>query len=547
MGFLNKILIVALFFIPSYAYATDYYIANAPTGNDANTGLIGHPVETITRVLAVSSGGDTIYFDRDSTWSVVTDSAILTCEAGTDASHPTIYDGSTWEADGGSTSTKATFTTGETLSALVKIYVSNVTLKGFDLNGDSQITSGIRCGSSAATSISNIDIDNCKVHDLGGIGAGQYGIHVGPISYADVTVSDVLVRNCTVYNVPYEGIAIYTSWGKSGVMTEDITVRNCTVYNTGQVDYAVGIYVANRTNNVTVEYNNVYNNVKGSGSAWGSGISVGTSEQYNGDPTNINVRYNLLYQNDLGISLGDTKGTIAASVNVYGNLIYNNNSKGISVGWTAGDVTAKILNNTVYSTVNYPVVIRLNTGCSLEFKNNIIMTSAATLIYFMDVGTEALISHSNNLLYSSNINTSQWILKEDSTYYNKTQISTWDSTTKATDPTFTGGSLPTGFSGTYGTDMVPNTNYFAISTGDALNNGAVLGSPYNGSINGAGLTVPLKRGVQYDIGAYEYSYINAAVTNGCWNTITGSVNFGSGAAEFGDCGCEAWIMSRIIP
>ena len=54
--------------------------------------------------------------------------------------------------------------------------------------------------------------------------------------------------------------------------------------------------------------------------------------------------------------------------------------------------------------------------------------------------------------------------------------------------------------------MVPNTNYFSITSGDALNNGASLGSPYTGCINGAGSATPITRpqGGAYDIGAYEY-------------------------------------------
>jgi hypothetical protein len=90
--------------------------------------------------------------------------------------------------------------------------------------------------------------------------------------------------------------------------------------------------------------------------------------------------------------------------------------------------------------------------------------------------------------------------------YTLSTVPTWEATAKNTNPSFAGGTPPTGFTGTYGTDMVPNTNYFAITSGDAINNGATLGSPYNGCINGAGLGTPITRpqGARYDIGAYEY-------------------------------------------
>jgi hypothetical protein len=53
--------------------------------------------------------------------------------------------------------------------------------------------------------------------------------------------------------------------------------------------------------------------------------------------------------------------------------------------------------------------------------------------------------------------------------------------------------------------MLPNTNYFATTTGPTIDTGATLGSPYNLSINSAGLASPFLRpqGGAYDIGAYE--------------------------------------------
>ena len=85
-------------------------------------------------------------------------------------------------------------------------------------------------------------------------------------------------------------------------------------------------------------------------------------------------------------------------------------------------------------------------------------------------------------------------------------MSFWEATAQKTDPTFTGGTLPTGFSGTYGTDMIPNKTYFVITAGDALGNGATLGDPYEGSIGQAGLAVPEYRPEgAYDIGAYQYT------------------------------------------
>jgi hypothetical protein len=286
-------------------------------------------------------------------------------------------------------------------------------------------------------------------------------------------------------------------------------VRNCVVYNTGQIDYGVGIMVANGTNNVTVEFNKVYNN--------GVGIMVGNSgSSWTGEPTNITVRYNLSYNNATGLlfSTGGTYWT-NASAEAYGNVIFNNTAHAINLGLVAGTSQIKIYNNTVYVPSGFAMAIRIvltGTGDILYLKNNVLYNATYYPIQFWSAtgvkgDVESHVVHSNNLLYRGN-SIYGWILNEDFSEYNKAQVTaTWDATSQVTNPTFTGGTLPTGFSGTYGTNMVPNANYFSISSGDALNNGATLGSRYNGCINGAGLATPIirPRGMAYDIGAYEYN------------------------------------------
>jgi len=89
----------------------------------------------------------------------------------------------------------------------------------------------------------------------------------------------------------------------------------------------------------------------------------------------------------------------------------------------------------------------------------------------------------------------------------------YDTNAKTADPLFTGGDLPTGFTGTYGTDMVPNQTYFSITSGDALGNGPVLTSTYNKAINYAGTSSTYNRGTAWDIGAYEYTYDGGVIIN----------------------------------
>ena len=63
------------------------------------------------------------------------------------------------------------------------------------------------------------------------------------------------------------------------------------------------------------------------------------------------------------------------------------------------------------------------------------------------------------------------------------------------------GSLPTGFIGTFGVNLRPNTDGLSVSgTSAAANAGVALSSAYSGSIN----SVVRPQGGGWDIGAYEF-------------------------------------------
>lgn len=455
-----------------------------------------------------------------------------------------------------------------------------------------------------------------------------YGILVASTMGGGTVVSNVSITNSTLYNIAHEGIALYQSRLYPGNRTNGVLVRNCTVHDSGistlnPIGNGVGILIANDSDNVTVEYCNLYNNM--------FGIYVRTSPlneipQGNGAPDNMTVRYNYIHDNyGYGISIGNPQGSnltnpVGMSGDFYGNLITNTGAGCRDIYGNAWDLfinqghwsntTLNFYNNTFYNTVNITCTNsrgsvafeRWNaTGGfggtpTFNFKNNIIY--AGDLIPLWDSYDRA--THSNNLIYrssgesadavhtivySSTLPSATVTVSNDANYtyftksadatdwtsvfgagtyvkwtgftnpdlnnnpfyilavtanqlkvpriikgynldlteelyadtatvtggkwvqinYNRAGVPTWESSAKNTDPNFVGGALPTGFSGTYGANMVPTTNYFAISSGDALNNGAILGSPYNGCINGAGLATPILRPQgSYDIGAYQH-------------------------------------------
>ena len=605
---MNRTIIFSLFFILLSAWpgwGATYYVKAG--GNDSLSGLSDATAwATIAKVKATVTSGDTVYFRSQDTWSS-SSLPVLAASAGV------TYDGSTY-GSGTRATLKATggYAT-NSIDGVVNIFASNVTFKGFEVDGNTQITGGIYIGTHALASISNIKVDNCIVHDNGVSDTPTiyfvYGIHISPVS-GNKTVSNVTLTNTTVYNASHEGIAVYAGWGQRGNKSDTVLIRNCTVYNTGYnnpLGRGHGIALVNDVDNVTVEFCNIYDNN-------GYGIVVRTSPDPGvavGAPNNMIIRYNAIHTNAIsGILILDNYSQIITG-DFYGNLIYNNGNSVLSttcydIDISSSNYASSILNfynNTIYNTVN---ACTTRAGVSVatyganifgtpvfNFKNNIVYTNNYTAVY----DRHKWLSHSNNLIYRSDSANNAAII---SPVYNSTPISsvrvtvsvvgsymyftknddatdwgksfsvgnfvkwsgfgslslnnsllyiyevtknyikvyydaygsgpysdintvtgekwvvntytrgtttTWEPSAKNMDPTFTGGTVPTAFTGTYGSNMAPNTNYFAITSGDALDNGVTLGSPYNGGINGAGLATPITRpqGAAYDIGAYEYT------------------------------------------
>ncbi len=497
-----------------------YYVKAG--GNDFHDGLSDSAAwATIPKVQATVKSGDTVYFRSQDTWTSATP-PVLTATAGV------TYDGSTYGSG-----TRATLqATGDANLypnySVVKIEASNVTFKGFNVDMDSKKTGGIYIGYMCASNTTNVTIDNCVVHDsLLGPTDWAYGILVS--NKLGYTVSNISITNSTVYNHSHEGIAVYAGWANAADRNDTVLIRGNTVYNCG-----TGVLIANDSDNVIVEYNNLYENTS-------QGIYMRVSPPYEGyvtsGPDAMIIRYNIIRDTTIaGILIGNPRNVSMGGA-FYGNLIYNNgkntdgNVNGADfiiagvTGYTYPGNVFNIYNNTFYSIdkplSNYAFMVGIGVGgddpegITVNFKNNIVYYNTA------QTGSNRYpiwdrynrMTHSNNLVYRSSSASDTHVMLyagADVLYYNRaggaSDITNWETSAQKSDPAFTGGTLPTGFTGTYGTNMVPNTNYFAITSGDALNNGATLGSLYNGCINGAGLATPIIRPEEgaYDIGAYEY-------------------------------------------
>ena len=249
-------------------------------GNDSLDGLSDETAwATISKVDRTAIRGDTVYFRSQDTWSASSGGAVLKATAGV------TYDGSTYGSG-----TRATLQATGELEAMVEIYVGDVTFRGFNVDGNAQVTGGIYVGTHAPTSISNVTVDNCVVHDNGGPESTPtqyyYGIHIGSVMSSPITVSNIAVTNTTIYNTGHEGIAVYPTWLYANNKVDGLLIRNCTIHDTahwGGIDWSDGIMVANEADDVTLEFNTIYDAPRG--------LNVATSSVHTGSPHNLTVRY----------------------------------------------------------------------------------------------------------------------------------------------------------------------------------------------------------------------------------------------------------------
>ncbi len=491
-----------------------YYVKNG--GNDALDGLSDATAwASVAKVQATAKSGDVVFFRSQDTWSAVAP-PVLTANAGV------TYDGSSYGSG-----TKATLqAAGDAVNwpnySVVKIEVSNVTFKGFNVDANHFRCGGIYLGYLSSTDVANTVIDNCIIHGIGGIsGDWIYGIEVG--NKNGRIISNTTITNTTVHDTFHEGISIYAGWSNANNRNDGVLVRGCTVYDTGVGSpSSMGIsalLVCNDSRNVTVEYNNFYNS--------NLGVWVRVSPTYEGTvtyaPQNLTVRYNLIHDNErYGIYVVNWR-KLKETASFYGNILYQNGQSGFgdtgdirfedsssSSDYTA-DTVFNIYNNTLYPTstpgsnsaaaVGFGYFGSITAG-TFNLKNNIIYSGGYRAI-MNRFGT--LVNHSNNQIYRSSAATDIHVTSAG-TNYNRTAVTTWEPTAKNTAPAFAGGALPTSFAGSYGRGITPDTSFFSVSAGDAIDSGTPLGPPFDGCINGAGLATVITRpqGAGYDLGAYEY-------------------------------------------
>lgn len=512
------ILMLLVLSIPSIAWSASYYVEIG--GNDSAAGSQVAPWAHCPGMQdwsgsATLSGGDSVYFNNADTWTLP--GHILVCQGGV------TYDGTTW-GDGisGTDKAKLDYDGGScnySISgaspgyALVMIQASDVTFKGFEIDGNSPSGTsnyGISVGdyqSSDYSNFSNVLIDDCEVHHV-----AQRGIYIGSQGGAATrTISYVTVQNTDVHHVALgtqtysgTGFVIYPQWSTySRDRLENITITNCKSYSNN----LTGFEIKDEIDALVIEGCDVYDNGIGLYAGNGLGLLCESGEDHPLEA--ITIRSCSIHGNSgSGINVANSDGLTIGPISIYNNLVYDNaldNDGGqnygseIRAGSSMSSSVVNIYNNTIYgpdtdggyqSPYAACYIGSGNGSATYVVRNNIIYTIDDYCFY--DDG--GIATHSNNLFYRTSADTDAHVYYGGSTYDRDgtaSDVTNWEATAQKTDPLFV----------TLGSDFSLQVGSPAIDNGTDLS--GVFTTDYNGNT----------RSGTWDIGAYEYGA--GAVTRPC--------------------------------
>lgn len=351
-------------------FGATYYVA--PNGINSNNGTtITEPWRTLSYAESKLSAGDTVIV-RGGTYNEYFTINVANTTFEKYPGESVIIDGA-WQLPA---STHVLTSNSLAYRGMIDISATGVTIDGFEImqsNGR-----GISINSDNAT------IKNCKIHDVDrqciAVLADNFIIEdseiyrgAGIVQYCSTPYSASVCRS-DGYGDPSTIIVRHASGG---------IIRRCKIYDS----YNEGLNIDNFSNQVTVEYCEIYGN--------------GKIQLYIISCDNITARYNLIYgvNNNsngkpgygLGIYLNnEAQWSKADSANFYlhGNFIANTSTNMLIAGSTGRTVTNVLAyNNTLVSGRTYNFMCNLGTGSGHVFKNNIVwggLTSAPASLVTAD-------------------------------------------------------------------------------------------------------------------------------------------------------------------
>ena len=506
------------------AQAQTYYVSKS--GSDSNSGLSPKAAWlTIGHAALQAKAGSTVYVGAGTYHE-----SVAFANSGT-AAAPIVFDGQGVAIVDGSTGvpccTTPSFVSSNNFlccntQGLFNIGaaagVNHLTIKRFTLqNYISASASDVPVGVLIAGGGTGIRLLNNTVKNIqttagkngNAYGIGVFGTSATPLS---VTVSGNTVTGCLT------GESETTTFNGN---VQNFVVSNNTIYDNDNIGMdAIGFENVGPTGfdqamNGDVFGNLIYNN--------SAKDNPGEGKQYDQDGlycdgcTNVTFERNTLYGNDLGIeATSEIAGQVGSNVIIRNNLIYANNSNGISVGGyaktgTGGSTDITIVNNSLYdndtkSTGSGEFQIQYR-ATGIVFENNIVYAGAQGLFVHGYVAGSGVTANYNDYYTAGKTTTFELNNKTYATFAAYQAATQQDVNSVFANPGYT--TPPTCKSTQESAPPTPITTCsptpnFDLSAGSpALNTGnAGLGSADFGTVDFNGNPRVNSKG-QINIGAYE--------------------------------------------
>lgn len=473
---------VAILTVEAAAPASVRYV-DFTAGNDSNTGAMNSPWRRVPGMVgwtgsAVLLPGDTVYFDRGDTWDIAANPA----GPGLDLRAGVKYVGDEWDPQGAGPRRATLRATGRHEAGVVRFWEDHAThvtwIKGFEINANGHRANLVDINHAfwrAGLNRGIKRVEDCVAHGNTGNGSEgdfKYGIIISDNSPdASGWVANVEILNTRVFNTPRDGIVLYPG---SGGMISNIVVRGCEVFATGtDPSYAEGhgLVAKGDVRNAILEFNRVHG-VKS------SALFITSPEGgARPGPSGITVRHNIMQTaDDNGVIRFHGPGS--KSADIYGNIVLSNRlSGGFSMAGNSGAHAIRVFNNTFYN-----AFVSLGSPSStgpLEFRNNIIYDASLTPL---SDPLGRITARGNNVYFRANGGT---LVSSGGASFTAGTLAGYEPSASSANPGFKNtAALPAGWTGSFGADLAPSPDGLSLlSSSPVLNAGAVLGAPFNGSIN----------------------------------------------------------------
>jgi Right handed beta helix region len=506
------------------AQAGTYYVAKS--GNDSNTGLSEKQAWlTIGHAALQAQAGSTVYVGAG-----IYHERVNFGNSGT-ASAPIVFNGRGVAIVDGSTGVPCCTTPSYVMSngflcctteglfnigaagGVNYLIVEGFIIRNFTTSKASEVPVGVLiAGSGTGISLLNNKIKNIQTtagKNGNAYGIGVFGTSATPLS---VTVSGNTVTGCLT------GESETTTYNGN---VQNFVVSNNTIHDNDNIGMdAIGFEKVGPTGFDQAMNGDVYGNLIYNNSAKdnpGEGHSYDQDGLYCDGCTNVIFERNTVYGNDLGIeATSETAGEVGSNVIIRNNLIYANNSNGVSVGGyakngTGGSTDITIVNNSLYDndTQNtgsgeFQIQFR-STG--ILFENNIVYAGAQGLFIHGFVPGSGVTANYNDYYTTSNSTTFEFNGKTYASFAAYQAATGQDENSLSANPDYL--TAPTCTSTKHSapptpiTTCSPTPDFDIPTTSPAENSGnASLGTADFGTVDFNG-NPRLNANGQINLGAYE--------------------------------------------